>query len=246
MRLLVSVATADDARAAVEGGADIVDAKNPDAGALGAVTLDRLREIRDAIGGARPLSAALGEAADEHALVRNARAYAEAGATLVKIGFFGTRQRARAESLLAAAVDALSTTPCGVVAVAYADADLASSLPPDTVVEAAARGGARGVLIDTIDKQGPGLLGVMSPSAVIRWVSAGHAAGLLVAVAGKLSASDMDVIRNAGADVAGVRGAACVGGRTGRVSAELVRQLAGLRYPSAENEGPPPRVFSHR
>ena len=62
MRLLVSVATAADARAAIEGGADIVDAKDPGAGALGAVTLDRLREIRDAVAGARPLTAALGEA----------------------------------------------------------------------------------------------------------------------------------------------------------------------------------------
>ena len=45
MRLLVSVASADDARAAVDGGADIIDAKNPWVGALGAVEPDVMRAI---------------------------------------------------------------------------------------------------------------------------------------------------------------------------------------------------------
>ena len=225
MRLLVSVATAADARAAVEGGADIVDAKDPGAGPLGAVTLDCLHEIRDAVAGARPLTAALGEAADEGTVERDARAYAGAGATLIKIGLLGTTDVALAGSLLTAAVRGVSGTACGVVAVAYADAST-QALSPQTVIAVAARAGARGVLIDTMDKHGPGLLGVMSTVELMRWISAGRAAGLLVAVAGKVTAPDLDLIAEAGADVAGVRGAACIGGRNGRVSADLVRDLA--------------------
>src|SRR5688572_21629939 len=94
MRLLVSVATAADARAAVEGGADIVDAKDAGAGALGAVSLDRLREIGDAVAGARLLTAALGDASDDGAVERDVRAYAGAGAALVKIGLLGTTDEA--------------------------------------------------------------------------------------------------------------------------------------------------------
>ena len=45
-------------------------------------------------------------------------------------------------------------------------------------------------------------------------------------MAGKLTADDLGFVRNAGADIAGVRGAACEGGRTGRVTVEKVRLLA--------------------
>ena len=246
MQLLVSVATAADARAAVAGGADIIDAKDPAAGALGAVSLERLREIRDAVGDARPLTAALGDAVDGAALGPLARAYAEAGATLVKIGLLGTRDVALAESLLSAAVRSVATTPCGVVAVAYADADPATTLSPAAVVEAAARAGARGVLIDTMDKVGPGLLGVMTLDQLGAWLSAGRTAGLLVAVAGKLTAADLAGVLKAGAGIAGVRSAACEGGRNGRVSAALVRELVRQCDPAASDEGAALRVFSHQ
>ena len=113
MQLLVSVATAADACAAVEGGADIIDAKDPSSGALGAVTLERLREIVEAVAGRRPLTAALGEAEDERALERDARAYAGAGAILVKIGLLGTTDTARSESLVSAAVRGVSGTADG-------------------------------------------------------------------------------------------------------------------------------------
>ena len=49
MRLLVSVRDVRDARAAVRGGADIVDAKDPRRGALGPVTHRILARIRAAV-----------------------------------------------------------------------------------------------------------------------------------------------------------------------------------------------------
>ena len=48
---------------------------------------------------------------------------------------------------------------------------------------------------------------------------------LLVSV--RLQPDDLEFARDAGADIAGVRGAACEGGRTGRVTAELVRARCG-------------------
>ena len=233
MQLLVSVATPADACAAVEGGADIIDAKDPSSGALGAVTLERLREIFEAVAGRRPLTAALGEAEDEAALERDACAYAEAGATLVKIGLLGTTDMARGESLVAAAVRGVSGTATGVVAVAYADAQAMAAPSPLSVIQVAARAGAHGVLIDTANKAGPGLLGVMSLEQLARWVAAGRTAGLQVAVAGKLTAADLAGVVDAGADIAGVRSAACAGGRDGRVSAELVRELVLRLQPAA-------------
>ena len=72
----------------------------------------------------------------------------------------------------------------------------------------------------------------MAPAALARWVGAAHDAGLLVAVAGRLTADDLAIVRDAGADIAGVRGAACEGGRTGRVSAEKVAFLRELCGPA--------------
>src|SRR2546427_8549907 len=58
MQLLISVAGPAEARAALRGGADVIDAKDPRRGALGPVSVQRLAAIRAAVAGARPLSAA--------------------------------------------------------------------------------------------------------------------------------------------------------------------------------------------
>jgi uncharacterized protein (UPF0264 family) len=59
-------------------------------------------------------------------------------------------------------------------------------------------------------------------------VSEAREAGLMVALAGQLTADDLPFARDAGADIAGVRGAACDGGRSGRVSADKVRALRAV------------------
>jgi uncharacterized protein (UPF0264 family) len=227
MRLLVSVANATEASAALAGGADVIDAKNPLAGALGAVSGDVLREICGVVAGARLVTAALGDAADEGTIERTAHEFAAAGAVLVKVGFAGIASSHRVATLVAAAVQGArgGNNRTGVVAVAYADADCAASLSPAALVEVAGHAGATGLLLDTANKRGPGLRGVMTPDALTAWVNRAHDAGLLVALAGQLTAADLSFVRDAGADIAGVRGAACEGGRTGHVTADRVRRL---------------------
>lgn len=259
MHLLVSVASAAEASAALAGGADVIDAKDSSAGALGAVSLDVLRAIRGRVAGARPLTAALGDAADEAAIEHAAHAFAAAGAALVKVGFAGIATAGRVAALTTAAVRgarAGSHEKSGVVAVAYADADHAACLALAAFVDAAARAGAAGVLLDTADKEGPGLRGLIAPDALAAWVARAHQSGLLVALAGKLTAEDLPFVRDTGADIAGVRGAACDGGRTGRVSADKVcvlRTLCGpvcLKpdflhpTPPGTHAGPRPRALS--
>jgi uncharacterized protein (UPF0264 family) len=237
MKLLVSVRTADEARAALAGGADIVDAKDPDAGALGAVRLDSLRLIHAAVcddsqprGGAsraRPITAALGDASDEFSIERTARAYASEGASLVKVGFAGITRAARVAGLLTAAIRGahMGNPSSGVIAVAYADSVVAASIAFDSLLEPAALSGVTGVLIDTADKRGPGLRTLIPDNALIGWTRRAHDAGLLVGIAGRLASGDLPWARDIGGDVIGVRGAACDGGRSGRVSAQRVREL---------------------
>jgi uncharacterized protein (UPF0264 family) len=228
MQLLVSVATAAEVPAALDGGADLIDAKNPATGSLGAVSLDELLAIWRSVAGARPVSAALGDAADSNAIERAARAAAIAGAAFVKLGFAGISGRRGVASLIRAAVNGANAgngSPCSVVAVAYADAESATTVTSMTLVEIAAQAGASGVLLDTLDKCGPGVCGITQPDALAAWVGLSHDHGLFAAVAGRLRAEDLPVVLECGADIAGVRGAACEGGRTGRITAERVRML---------------------
>jgi uncharacterized protein (UPF0264 family) len=148
----------------------------------------------------------------------------------VKVGFAGITRAERLAELVAAAVrgaKAGGDGNAGVIAVAYADADPSASLAPAALAELAARG-AEGVLLDTADKSGPGLRGLVAPDTLAAWVAKAHEAGLLVALAGQLTADDLAFVCDAGADIAGVRGAACDGGRTGRVASDRVRLLRAL------------------
>jgi uncharacterized protein (UPF0264 family) len=228
MQLLVSVRSAMEASAALAGGADLIDAKDPAAGALAPVSLERFREISAAVSGARFVSAALGDGVDEAAVERTARAFVEAGAVFVKGGFAGITNVDRVAALIAAAVRGVARAPrpgAGFVAAAYADADRAGTIARDRFVDLAVRAGARGVLLDTFDKQAGGLRDLVAARDLAAWVEAAHDAGLFVALAGKLTAIDLPFVRDAGADIAGVRGAACDGARSDRVSAARVRDL---------------------
>lgn len=228
MQLLVSVFSAAEARAALLGGADLIDAKDPRRGALAAVTPRALRSICAAVRPRRPVSAVLGDAVDEAAIERGAGAAAAAGVAYVKVGFRGITSPDRALALATAAARGARATggATRVVVVAYADATRAGSLSPSALVEIAARGGAGAVLLDTAFKDAGGLFELLAPETVGAWVDAARAAGLIVGLAGGLAARDFDTAGALGADLVGVRGAACTGGRTGCVSRSRVARLS--------------------
>jgi uncharacterized protein (UPF0264 family) len=234
MRLLVSVRDHIEGQAALAGGADIIDAKEPKMGALGAVSLATLRAIVSATAGARPVTAAIGDAADEATVARIADAFVLAGAALVKVGFAGVPDPHRVEILARAA--ARGAGPGRVVAVAYADYARVDGPRPDHVIHIAQRIGAAGVLLDTAIKIGAGLTRLMQPDGLAAWVHAARDRGLITALAGKLTADDLRVVHEAGADIAGVRGAACDGGRDGCISTDRVRDLCAR----CEEEVPSP------
>lgn len=225
MQLLVSVADAIEAHHAVEGGADLIDAKDPLTGALGAVSLATLRQIHDAVSARRTVTAAIGDASDEETIERTACEYGATGVGFVKVGFAGIAEPARVERLMAVAVRGMQAHGAGgVVAVAYADA-VATSVDRFTLLDVAARSSASGVLLDTAHKRGPALPHLVSLRALTSWVSAAHSHGLTVALAGRLTADDLSRVLDTGADIAGVRGAACEAGRSSRVVAERVSAL---------------------
>jgi uncharacterized protein (UPF0264 family) len=226
MQLLVSVADASEARAALLGGADVIDAKDPRDGALGAVRVELLGALRSAIGAGRPLSAALGDRGPAAVVERRARAAARVGAAFVKLGFRGAAAVSQAPRRAAAARRGAGART-GLVLVGYADWRRARAIEPDALLALAVETDAVGVLLDTMAKDA-GLFTLLEPEVVGAWVAAAHGAGLFACLAGSLCGADFATACALGADVVGVRGAACIGGRTGRVSRARVTALSAL------------------
>jgi (5-formylfuran-3-yl)methyl phosphate synthase len=224
MKLLVSVVDAEEARAAAAAGADIVDVKNPAEGSLGAPSPAVIADVRAVVPAELPVSAAIGDMPNlPGTAALAALGAARSGATFVKVGLWGVSTEDDAIALLRAVRDAVPGAV--VVAAAYADAQRVAHAPlaPELLPRVAHAAGVEMCLVDTAVKDGRGLLEWLSPESL---VAEAHAAGLEVALAGALRADDLPVVRDAGADIAGVRSAACGDGRrSGPLDAARVRAL---------------------
>jgi uncharacterized protein (UPF0264 family) len=230
MQLLVSVRSAAEVGAALSGGADIIDAKEPELGSLGPVPLDVLSAILDQVPPVHEISVALGDFSrpdDVQAAIQSLPLAGRECATYLKLGFAGVPGEELIVTLLESAVAASRShlAQPRIVAVAYADAEQAGTAVPKVISRAAAQTGAAGVLLDTHGKVRGNLLSWLEPAALVALIECNRNNGLLAAVAGGLRAKDLGPIAAAGPDIVGFRGAACTGGRLGSVSKSRVRQL---------------------
>jgi uncharacterized protein (UPF0264 family) len=232
--LLVSVRSVAEAEAALEGGAHLIDVKEPRHGALGRAGDAVIAGVVGRVAGRRPVSAALGELTNP----AEAHPYPGTGLAYVKWGLSGMGDRPdwperwqNASRRVAAASPA-----CRVVAVAYADWQRAGA-PSVEEVSAFARAQPGGVLlVDTFQKAprpetgaAPALVDLLPLAEVVRLCGSCHEAGVRVALAGSLGAAQIERLRPARPDWFAVRGAACAGGRReAAVCARKVRELVGL------------------
>jgi (5-formylfuran-3-yl)methyl phosphate synthase len=227
MRLLVSVVDVGEAREAAAAGADIIDVKNPAEGSLGAPSPSVIAQVRAAVPAELPVSAAIGDMPNlPGTAALAALGAARSGAAFVKVGLWGVATEAEAVGLLRAVREGCPGAV--VVAGAYADASRLAHAPlaPALLPRVARAAGVEVCLADTAVKDGSGLLDWLSPDELASLVADAHAAGLQVALAGALGAEDLPVVRAAGADIAGVRSAACGDGkRSGPLEAARVRAL---------------------
>jgi uncharacterized protein (UPF0264 family) len=228
MRLLVSVVDEAEAALAVAGGVDVVDVKNPAEGSLGAPAPAVVARVRDVLPAGLPLSVAIGDLpALPGTAALAALGAARSGAAYVKVGLWGASTVDEAVAVLRAAREAVDGE-AAVVAVTYADGARVPSrpLPPRDLVTAARTAGVHGCLLDTSVKDGRGLLSWLDAGALGAIVADAHDAGLEIALAGELRAEDLPAVRATGADVAGVRSAACRDGRrTAPLDPERIARL---------------------
>jgi dihydroneopterin aldolase len=202
--MLASVRNLSEARIALAGGCDWLDIKEPDDGALGRAPLTVVRDIVQLVAGRVPLSATIGDCWDQPAVIAaQVAAMADTGVNYVKVGI-------RARDISPATTAALRSSCAGgraVIAVCMAEA-----APATADLLALAASGVSGVMLDTIDKHGAGLTGLLSIESMGAFVREAHRLGLLAGLAGKLRTADIAALARCGADYLGFRSALCTAG----------------------------------
>ncbi|TCT02607.1 (5-formylfuran-3-yl)methyl phosphate synthase [Aquabacter spiritensis] len=220
--LLASVATPEEMALAIAGGADIVDLKDPAAGALGAWELDALeRAVKHRAGAARPLlSATVGDhPCTADALSQAAEAVAATGIPLVKIGF---ATKGLTSAAVVAAISGLAPLArrARLVAVLFADQD-----PDFALLGPLTAAGFHGAMLDTADKAGGALRHHLADARLGAFVAEARGRGLLTGLAGSLRTTDIAPLAALAPDYLGFRGALCSGGRIGRMEAAALADV---------------------
>jgi len=226
LKLLISPANAKEAAEAIAGGANIIDVKNPQEGALGANFPWVIRQIKELVPKNVQVSCALGDIPNLPGSVSLAAlGAASLGVDYVKVSLYGCKTVEESLYLLQNINKAAKecNPKIKLAAVGYADAKKTNLLDPRQVPEVAAKAHIEVAMLDTQFKDGKNLFSHLSTEQLKKFVDRSHQLGLEVALAGSLRKDDLPIIYHLGADIAGLRGAACTSGD--RVKGEMKRAL---------------------
>jgi dihydroneopterin aldolase len=219
-KMLASVADLAETEIAVAGGADIIDLKDPKAGALGAVAAETVRGAVKAVAGRRLTSAVLGDLPMEPDTIgAKAEEVAATGVDYVKVGFFPSPDAAACAEALAAVAARTK-----LIAVLFADRD-----PDLGLLDVFAKHGFHGVMVDTADKTRGRLLDHLPPEHIPVFVDRARSLGLKVGLSGSLETPDIPRLLPFAPDFLGFRGALCDRSeRTASISMEAVKHIRSL------------------
>lgn len=219
-KLLVSVRSAEEALTALEAGADLIDVKEPNRGALGAADCNTIEAVVSVVSGRLPTSAALGELPEANRLpasLADRLSYAKFGlAGCAEIADWPRRWQ-----------EAVASLPRGVlpVAVAYADWQSAAAPSPEDVLAVARELRCGGLLVDTFDKTRGPIDRHLDLRRLEQLINGAQCVGMLAVIAGGLRHDDLAKLLPLQPDYIGVRGAACTGDREGHLDAARVADL---------------------
>jgi uncharacterized protein (UPF0264 family) len=202
---LASVRDEVEAEIALGAGADIIDLKEPDHGALGAVDRESTRAILSVIAGRATVSATIGDLPMVADTIRDAvLTRAALGVDYVKFGLFP-------DGDARTCLDELKPVARSVrlIVVLFAD-----RWPQFDAVAAAAEMGAAGIMLDTAGKSSGSLRDHVDLRRVAHFVASFKTQGLAVGLAGSLTALDVPELLALGPDLLGFRGALCHASRS--------------------------------
>jgi uncharacterized protein (UPF0264 family) len=216
---LASVRSAAEARLVLHAGVDVLDVKEPDAGALGAVSDATLREIVNCATGVVPVSATIGDIplVPEQLTPAIERTW-QAGVDIVKVGVFADAVSEPVASLLAG----FSARGMRLVLVFFAE-----HWCGDRNYESLRQSGVMGVMLDTRDKNSGSLTAKLGRAEIADFVRQAQQAGLIAGLAGSLRETELADLLVLAPDYLGFRGALCGDAvRTANIVGAAVRRIA--------------------
>jgi (5-formylfuran-3-yl)methyl phosphate synthase len=231
--LLVSVRNDAEALAALVGGADVIDVKEPSRGSLGAADPRTIADVVRSVNGRAIVSAAMGELVDMgRQISASGPLQIPADVQLFKIGLAGCAGLVEWKSEWRDAVQALqgdtTNSPPQPVAVVYADWKSADAPPPQEILDAAQELGCLALLIDTWDKSAGALFDHWDRADLGHFLTKVRTTKMAIVLAGSLSRTSLPQALGLGPDLVAVRGAACDRGRDGTVTTTRVRELTQI------------------
>lgn len=231
-RLLVSVRNADEARIAHDGGADLIDVKEPANGSLGRASSAITKAIADSLGEHVTLSAALGELVECNGRLEQMKEicgpllqiknlhYLKWGLSHCLTIDWQSRLRVFRAWL------AGENPHAHFVVVAYADANFAAAPSVEAMLEFACSNHASVLLIDTFQKTpGKNLLSYLSYAELAKIRDDCQDHGVQLALAGSLDLHAIARLRDISPDWFAVRGAVCQKDRNSAIDGEKVSEI---------------------
>jgi uncharacterized protein (UPF0264 family) len=215
--MLASVNSVAEALLVLNAQVDIIDLKQPELGALGALDTDLVKQIVSEIAGRCLVSATVGDLPMQPEIVFNAvKAMATTGVDYVKIGFFP-----EGDSLATVQKLAELTPQHALIAVLFADTQ-----PDFTLIGALKQAGFTGVMLDTMDKHKGSLIQIMTQTDIAQFVNLAKTQSLLCGLAGSLRLDDIAALMPYQVDYLGFRGALCEQHqRTGQLNQLAIAQI---------------------
>ena len=199
--MLASVNSLDEAQFILNTSVDIIDLKQPEQGALGALSIETINKIVQTINKKKPVSATVGDLPMQPEIVFNAvSAMATTGVDYIKIGFFPNGDWSG--TLLK--LTEITQKGYRLIAVIFADTQ-----PDFSIIKSLKLAGFTGVMLDTLDKSKGSLSEIMALSDIKEFVNRANNAQLLSGLAGSLKKEDIPQLLELKADYLGFRGALC-------------------------------------
>lgn len=199
VKMLASVSSLDEAALALSAGVDIIDLKDPNQGALGALAMGEIANIVKLVDGRSPVSATIGDLSVLEEVVKAIDSTARTGVDIIKIGFFEIMD-------YQALVQAVSPLIKGkkIIAVLFADGLYDFSVLP--LLQSA---GFYGVMLDTANKNGQHLLNYIDIQTLSAFILQAKQLKLEVGLAGALRESQVEALTTLQPNYLGFRSALC-------------------------------------
>ena len=220
-QILISVTSIAEAQLALDCGADIIDLKDPSAGALGALPLSLIQAIASHINGRKLVSATIGDLPmDTEMIVKRVTLLAETNVDYIKIGFFETADF----NECLAALKLVTQNGIKLIAVLFAE-----YYYPESLLDAIKKAGFIGIMLDTAKKNGQTFFDYYSVKQSKEFANKILALDLTFGLAGSLKLENLVMAQQFNPSYIGFRGGVCdENKRQLALSAEKIMAICNL------------------